>query len=43
MEMDERAREQFGRSPLGQFKQRWSVEGLEARFAQEEKVRLILP
>ena len=43
MEMDGRAREQFGRSPLGQFKQRWSVEGLEARFAQEEKVRLILP
>ena len=42
-EMDERAREQFGSGALGQFKQRWSVEGLEARFAQEEKVRLILP
>lgn len=41
MEMDGRAREQFGKSPLGQFKQNWSVEGLEKRFAQEEK-KLIL-
>ena len=33
--MDERAREQFGPGPLGQFKQRWSVAGLEERFAKE--------
>ena len=42
MEMDQRAREQFGSSPLGRFKQNWSVEGLDKRFAQEEK-KLILP
>lgn len=36
MEMDCRAREQFGPGPLGQFKQRWSVERLEHRFAKEE-------
>lgn len=41
MEMDQRAREQFGSSPLGRFKQNWSVEGLDKRFAQEEK-KLIL-
>ena len=35
-DMDSRAREQFGVCPLGQFKQRWSVEQLEARFAREE-------
>ena len=35
-EMDERARAQFGPGPLGQFKQRWSVDGLEKRFAGEE-------
>ena len=43
MEMDQRAKEQFGSGALGQFKQRWSIEGLENRFAQEEKARLILP
>lgn len=43
MEMDQRAKEQFGSGALGQFKQRWSIEGLENRFAQEEKPRLILP
>ncbi len=35
IEMDQRAREQFGSNPLGQFKQNWSVEGLEKRFALE--------
>ncbi len=35
-EMDQRAREQFGPGPLGQFKKNWSVERLEQRFAQEE-------
>ena len=36
MEMDRRAREQFGDSPLGRFKERWSVAGLEERFLREE-------
>jgi len=31
-EMDERARAQFGINPLGQFKQNWSVAGLEEHF-----------
>ena len=35
MELDERARAQFGDTPLGQFKPRWSVAGLEERFAKE--------
>lgn len=35
-EMDCRAREQFGIGPLGQFKERWSVEALEQRFRREE-------
>jgi len=35
-EMDNRARAQFGPGPLGQFKQDWSVERLEERFAREE-------
>ncbi len=43
IEMDQRAKGQFGSGALGQFKQRWSIEGLENRFAQEEKPRLILP
>lgn len=34
--MDRRARAQFGNGPLGQFKQRWSVEALDARFAAED-------
>ena len=36
LEMDERARAQFGTGPLGQFKTRWSVAELDARFAAEE-------
>ena len=36
LEMDARARAQFGRSPLGQFKQNWTVEALEERFARED-------
>ena len=35
-EMDARARAQFGPGPLGQFKQDWSVEALEERFANED-------
>lgn len=34
--MDERAIAQFGNNPLGQFKQNWTVEKLEQRFAAEE-------
>lgn len=36
LEMDERARAQFGTGPLGQFKTWWSVAALNARFAAEE-------
>ncbi len=36
MELDNRARAQFGPGPLGQFKKDWSVERLEARFAKED-------
>lgn len=36
IEMDKRAKAQFGAGPLGQFKQRWSVEQLENRFAKED-------
>ena len=35
-DMDERVRAKFGPGPLGQFKQNWSVERLEERFAREE-------
>ena len=37
LELDHRAREQFGPGPLGQFKQHWSVAELERRFAKEVK------
>lgn len=40
--LDERARAQFGPGPLGQFKQNWSVEGLERRFAAED-AQIIIP
>lgn len=36
-EMDQRALEQFGSGPLGQFKNRWSVAALEERFFKEEQ------
>lgn len=35
-EMDQRSIAQFGNNPLGQFKQNWTVEQLERRFAAEE-------
>lgn len=35
-DMDNRARAQFGAGSLGQFKERWSIEQLDARFAREE-------
>ncbi len=37
MELDRRAIAQFGHNPLGQFKQNWTVEQLEQRFAGEER------
>ena len=36
LDMDNRARAQFGSGTLGQFKQNWSVERLEERFARED-------
>ena len=42
LELDNRARAQFGPGPLGQFKQNWSVEGLERRFAAED-AQIIIP
>ena len=42
LELDNRARMQFGPGPLGQFKQNWSVEGLERRFAAED-AQIIIP
>lgn len=35
-ELDQRAISQFGQTPLGQFKQNWTVERLEQRFAAED-------
>ena len=37
LELDNRARAQFGPGPLGQFKKDWSVDRLEARFAKEDE------
>lgn len=34
--MDRRAIGMFGETPLGRFKERWSVEQLDRRFAAEE-------
>jgi len=36
LDMDRRARAQFGPGPLGQFKKNWSVDRLEERFATED-------
>ena len=36
LDMDIRARTQFGPGPLGQFKKNWSVARLEERFAKED-------
>ena len=36
LDMDNQARAMFGPGPLGQFKQNWSVEHLDQRFALEE-------
>ena len=37
MDLDRRAIEQFGNTPLGQFRQNWTVQKLDARFAIEEQ------
>ena len=36
LDMDERAIAQFGDSPLGRFKDKWTVVALDERFAREE-------
>ncbi len=38
-DLDERAIGQFGHTPLGRFKDNWSVEQLEQRFAVEDAAR----
>lgn len=38
-DLDERAIDQFGHTPLGRFKDNWSVEQLEQRFAAEDAKR----
>lgn len=42
LDMDRRAREQFGDTPLGRFKEGWTVEQLEQRFANEERQSVIV-
>lgn len=37
LELDRRAIAQFGHTPLGQFRQNWTVGQLEQRFASEER------
>lgn len=43
LDLDNRARAQFGATPLGCFKQNWSVERLEQRFAREDAEDVSLP
>lgn len=42
-ELDQRAYMQFGDTPLGQFKQNWSVADLERRFRSEEIQETLIP
>lgn len=37
MELDQRALDQFGHTPLGRFKDNWTVAALEERFAAEDR------
>lgn len=37
MEMDQRALDQFGHTPLGRFKDNWTIAALEERFAAEDQ------
>ena len=37
LDMDSRARSQFGSTPLGRFTKNWSVAELDERFAREEE------
>lgn len=37
LDMDKRANEMFGDTPLGRFKENWTVEQLDQRFAKEER------
>ena len=43
MEMDDRARAQFGSGPLGQFRSNYSVQDLEERFATEDAQIPLIP
>ena len=43
LDLDRRAPAQFGGTPLGVFKQNWTVEKLDARFAAEDAKRIITP
>ena len=43
LDMDKRALAQFGNTPLGCFKQNWTVERLDARFAAEDAQTSIPP
>ena len=36
MDMDNRALAQFGQTPLGRFKENWTVDQLDKRFAKED-------
>lgn len=42
LDMDRRALEQFGDTPLGRFKAGWTVEQLDRRFAGEERQSVIV-
>lgn len=42
LDLDQRALEQFGHSPLGQFRQNWTVKQLDKRFEREEQSNLLL-
>lgn len=41
MALDRRAIAQFGLNPLGQFKKNWTVEKLERRFAEEDRLAAV--
>lgn len=40
--MDRRAIEMYGDTPLGRFKENWTVEKLDQRFADEERQQILL-
>ena len=42
LDMDRRAIEMYGDTPLGRFKENWTVEKLDQRFADEERQQILL-